>query len=112
MSPDDRWRISHMIEAAEQALSFVSGRCREDLDTDVMLRLALTRAIEIVGEAAAKVSEQGRAELPDLPWQQVVGMRNRLVHAYFDVNLNILWDTVHLALPPLIDKLKPALQGD
>lgn len=112
MSPDDRWRVSHMIEAAEQALSFASGRSREDLDVDVMLRLALTRAIEIVGEAAAKVSEQGRAELPDLPWPQIVGMRNRLVHAYFDVNLNILWDTVHLALPPLIDKLKPALRGD
>lgn len=112
MSPDDRWRVCHMIEAAEQALSFVRGRRREDLETDVMLRLALTRAIEIVGEAAARVSEQGRAEIPDLPWQQVVGMRNRLVHAYFDVNLDILWDTVHRALPPLIDKLKPALQGD
>jgi uncharacterized protein with HEPN domain len=112
MSPDDRWRIGHMIEAAEQAMAFVHERRREDLDADSMLRLALTRAIEIVGEAGAQVSEHGRAELPDIPWQQVIGMRNRLVHAYFDVNLNILWDTVHLALPSLIEKLKPAIQRD
>jgi uncharacterized protein with HEPN domain len=112
MSPDDRWRIGHMIEAAEQALAFARGRRREDLDADAMLRLALTRAVEIVGEAAAQVTEQGRVEIPDIPWPQVVGMRNRLVHAYFDVNLNILWDTVHLALPALIEKLKPAMQED
>ncbi|MDG4594392.1 MAG: DUF86 domain-containing protein [Candidatus Contendobacter sp.] len=110
MSPDDRWRIGHMIEAAEQALAFARGRRREDLDADAMLRLALTRAVEIVGEAAAQVSEQGRAAVPGTPWPQVVGMRNRLMHAYFDVDLNILWDTVHLALPARIEKLKPTMQ--
>jgi uncharacterized protein with HEPN domain len=57
MSPDDRWRIGHMIEAAEQALGFAQGRCRADLDRDAMLTMALTRAVEIVGEAAAQVSE-------------------------------------------------------
>lgn len=106
MSPDDRWRIRHMIEAGEQALVFVQGRNRADLDEDAMLRLALTRAIEIVGEAAAQVSEAGRAELPAVPWPQIVGMRNRLVHAYFDINLDILWDTVQLALPPLLAQLR------
>jgi len=85
MSPDDRWRLHHMIEAAEQALAFVAGRERSALDSDDMLRLALTRAVEIVG------------------------MRNRLVHAYFDVNRNILWDTVQLALPPLIVRLRAAV---
>ncbi|WP_156427863.1 DUF86 domain-containing protein [Thiohalocapsa sp. ML1] len=54
MSPDDRWRLTHMLEAAEQALSFVQGRQRADLDTDPMLCLAVTRAVEIVGEAAAR----------------------------------------------------------
>lgn len=71
-----------------------------------MLLFALTRAVEITGEAASKVSDAGRAELPLLPWQQIVGMRNRLVHAYFDINRNILWDTVSLALPPLLAQLK------
>ncbi|MBK7665766.1 MAG: DUF86 domain-containing protein [Sterolibacteriaceae bacterium] len=111
MSPDDRWRVQHMIEAAEQALSFVRDRNREDLGGDPMLRLALTRAVEIVGEAATQVSEAGRAEIPDVPWPQIVGMRNRLVHAYYDINQNILWDTVQLALPPLLKQLKAALRG-
>lgn len=94
MSPDDRWRIGHMIEAAEQALAFVTGRRRTDLDRDPMLLMALTRAVEIVGEAASQVSDAGRAELAGIPWPQIVGMRNRLVHAYFDINRDILWDTV------------------
>ena len=111
MSPDDRWRVQHMIDAAEQALGFVQGRNREDLDRDVMLRMALTRALEIVGEAASKVSEAGRAAAATVPWQQVVGMRNRLVHAYFDIDLDILWDTVHLALPPLLAQLRPLLSS-
>ncbi|MBI4756761.1 MAG: DUF86 domain-containing protein [Betaproteobacteria bacterium] len=109
MSPDDRWRVGHMIDAAEQALAFVHGRHRKDLEGDAMLRLALTRAVEIVGEAAAQVGEAGRDELPAVPWPQIIGMRNRLVHAYFDINRDILWDTVELALPPLLEQLKTAL---
>lgn len=106
MSPDDRWRIQHMIDAAEQALTFIQGRDRAELEGDPMLRLALTRAVEIVGEAATQVSEAGRGELPAVPWPQIIGMRNRLVHAYFAINQDILWDTVQLALPPLITQLK------
>ncbi|MCM8594945.1 DUF86 domain-containing protein [Accumulibacter sp.] len=90
MSPDDRWRVRHRIEAAEQAPAFVAGRERSALDSDEMLRLALTRAVEIVGEAASQVSAEGRSELADVPWAQMVGMRNRLVHAYFDINRDIL----------------------
>ena len=95
-----------MIESAEDALAFVQGHQRADLDQNRMLCLALTRAVEIVGEAAAQVSAAGRVEMPGVPWQQVVGMRNRLVHAYFDINLDILWDTVELALPPLLKQLR------
>jgi len=109
MSPDDRWRVRHMSDAAEQALVFIQGRQRADLESDAMLRLALTRAVEIMGEAAAQVSEAGRAELCAVPWLQIVAMRNRLVHAYFDINPDILWDTVQRALPALLDQLKAAL---
>lgn len=100
-----------MIEAAEQALGFLQGRQRADLDTDSMLCLALTRAVEIVGEAASQVSDAGRGELPAVPWPQIVGMRNRLVHACFDVNRSLLWDTVQLALPPLVVQLEGAMRG-
>ena len=100
-----------MIEASEQALTFVAGRERADLDKDTMLRFALTRAVEIVGEAANQVSEAGRAEIAEVPWVQIVGMRNRLIHAYFDIDRGILWDTVQLALPALLAQLKSAV-GD
>lgn len=100
-----------MADAAEQALTFIATRQREDLDRDAMLSMALTRAVEIVGEAAARVSEAGRAELPGIPWPAVVGMRNRLVHAYFDIDHDILWDTVHLALPALLVELKAVLRA-
>ncbi len=109
MSPDDKIRLRHMVEAGETALDFCRGRTRSDLDTDTMLRFALTRAVEIVGEAAANVSDEGRTELPHLPWPAMVGMRNRLVHAYFDVDRDILWTTVMERLPPLVQELKAAL---
>jgi uncharacterized protein with HEPN domain len=101
-----------MAEYIEEALRFVEGRSRGDLDTDTMLRFALLRAVEVVGEAASQVSEEGRAALPDVPWRKVVGMRNRLVHAYFDIDHDILWDTVTLALPALLEYLKSRTQED
>ena len=76
MQNKDRVRIEHLVDAAETALGFVKGRERVDLETDVMLRFAVVRAIEIVGEAAANVS----AEASAVPWKQIAGMRNRIVH--------------------------------
>ena len=70
-------------------------RERGDLDTDEMLLFALVRAIEIAGEAASKVTEETRAELSDLPWAAMIGIRHGLVHAYFDINRDILWTTVN-----------------
>lgn len=101
-----------MAEACEQALAFVANRDRADLETDAMLRMALARAIEIVGEAASKVSLSGRAELPDIPWPEIVGMRHRIVHAYFDLNLAILWNTVQLALPDLVAQRRRHLDSE
>ena len=112
MREDDRIRIRHMIDAARDALSFIAAREREDLDTDRMLALALVRSIEIVGEAGAMISPQGRAQIPNVPWREIVAMRNRLIHAYFDVNLDVVWETVRNDLPPLISVLETALQAD
>jgi uncharacterized protein with HEPN domain len=66
-----------------------------------MLLFALVRAVEIVGEAASRVEGEARETLPDVPWPEIVGMRNRLIHAYFDVDRDILWSTVIQALPAL-----------
>jgi uncharacterized protein with HEPN domain len=114
MSPDDRVRLRHMADAIEAASQFSEGRSRNDLDTDRMLVFALVRAVEIIGitgEAASRVSSGGRAALPTVPWSNSVGMRNRLIHAYFGVDLDILWNTVTEALPPLGQQIGAAL-GD
>ena len=106
MSPRDRWRVEHMVEAAEQALAFVAGRSRGDLDADMMLRKALTRAVQIIGEAATQMSAAGRAELPRIPWRQITGTRNRLVHPCFDVDADILWVAATVEVAALLAQMK------
>jgi uncharacterized protein with HEPN domain len=106
MQPEDRNRLRHMIEAAMVISNFVKERARPDLDTDAMLFFALVRAVEVFGEAAAKVSVSGRTASPKLPWQQIVAMRNRLIHAYFDIDRDILWKTVTQEIPSLLPVLE------
>ena len=104
-----------MLDAAREAVPFARGRIRGDLDNDRQLVLALVKDIEIVGEAAAQVTESAQTQAPEVPWQEIVAMRNRLVHAYFSVNLDIVWQTVREDLPMLIAKLErlpPAEFGD
>jgi uncharacterized protein with HEPN domain len=95
-----------MLDAAREAISFASGKSRNDLDENRMLVLSLVKDIEIVGEAASKVSADTRAKNPDIPWIDIVDMRNRLIHGYFDVNLDIVWDTVTKDLPSLVRSLE------
>lgn len=90
MLPDDVIRLRHMVEAAEAALRFAQRRTRAELDSNDMLRFALTRAVEIVGEAATKVSAETRASTAAMPWPAIIGMRNRLAHAYFDADSDVL----------------------
>jgi uncharacterized protein with HEPN domain len=87
MLDEDRVRIRHMLDAAEQVIGFTSGRERADLDSDRMLLFAVVRGIEIIGEAATKVSAGTRDHSPEIPWATIVTMRHRLVHGYFDVTL-------------------------
>ena len=108
MPPDDITRFRHMIEAGEAACRFVAARPRGDLDTDLMLQFALVRAVEIIGEAASKVSPETRLATPAIPWTRIVAMRNRLIHAYFDVDRDILWRTVREELPELLALLHQA----
>lgn len=109
MSTDDRIRLLHMLDAAQEAVLFAQGRSRADLDSDRKLVLALVKEIEIIGEAASQISESTRHQWPAIPWVDIIGMRNRLVHAYFDINLDILWQTIQHDLPPLIAELSQGL---
>jgi uncharacterized protein with HEPN domain len=106
MPPEDRARILHMIEAAVSAINFVTGRRRADLDSDQMLLFALVRAIEVVGEAASRVTEITRRSAGDIPWSSVVSLRNRVIHAYFDVDNDVVWKTATEELPALLPKLR------
>jgi uncharacterized protein with HEPN domain len=101
-----------MLDAATEAVSFAAGRTRRDLDRDRLLNRGLVKSLEIIGEAASRVSEEVQAAHPDVPWFEIIGMRNRLIHGYFDVNLNIVWDTIHSNLPPLIETLTTLLQSE
>lgn len=98
-----------MLEAAEEAVSFARGQQRESLQNDRKLTLALLKCIEVVGEAAARISEPTKAEYPGIPWLDIIGMRNRLVHTYFEIDLNLVWDTVTRDLPPLVAELRRIL---
>jgi len=112
LSPDDRIRVEHMIQAAEAALRFVSGRTRADLDDAEMLSFAVVRALEILGEAASKVTAATcRATAGVVPWQLIVSMGNRVVHAYFDIEPDIVWKTVFDELPALLPKLRGLLSS-
>ena len=109
MRKDDRVRLQHMLDAATEALTFVQGKTRTDLDHDRMLVLSLIRELEIIGEAANKVSRETRLGNTAIPWQDITGMRNRLIHAYFDVDLDTLWITVTKDLPVLRAELEKIL---
>ncbi len=107
----DAVRLRHMLDAAREALSFIEGKNRSELDANRILVLSLVKEVEIIGEAAYRVSESTRNELPAIPWADVIGMRHRLVHAYFDINLDVLWRTLVQDIPLLIPAIEGTLTG-
>ena len=109
MRKDDEVCLRHMLDAAHEAVSFAEGRTRSDLDSDRQLVLSLVKDLEIIGEAARHTSEETRVQSQEIPWHEVVAMRNRLVHSYFDINLDIVWQTVQQDLPALIESLERVL---
>ena len=101
--------LRQMLDYAQTAISLSKGRKRSDLDTDLTFNLALTRSIEIIGEAANRVPEGFQEKHPNIEWAQIVGMRNRLIHGYDEVDLDFLWSVVEKDLPVLIDHLEELL---
>ena len=105
MYDSDLVRLRHVRDAAQEAVRFVEGRRRTDLENNRMLSLALVQLLEIIGEAVRALSPAFRQGYPEIPWRKMVGMRDRLIHGYFDVNLDIVWATVKDDLPGLLEKL-------
>ena len=106
MVDKDLARLKHMLDSTNAILSFIEGKNRENLDNDRLLLSGILRELEILGEAAGKVSQETRDRFSDIPWKQMIGMRNRLIHAYFDVDHGVVWKTVTDVLPLFSERLK------
>ncbi len=101
-----------MLEACDWILLVVSGRSEQNLDQDLVLFLALAKAVEIVGEAANRVSDSTQRIAQEIPWRRIVGMRNRLVHNYDDVDLGTLWLVAQEHTPSLVASLRRLMPDD
>jgi uncharacterized protein with HEPN domain len=100
--------LDHMRQAAKDACSFVEGMDKADFLEDKRTQQAVVMSLIILGEAATKVMDghTGFAKAhPEVPWRSMRGMRNRIAHGYFDINLDVVWDTVQTALPELLEQM-------
>ena len=103
---DDQMSLKAMLSHAREAVELLGNASREELDRNRVVQLALTRLMEIVGEAANRVSQAMQKRSPEIPWPRIIGMRNRLVHGYDVIDFDLLWDTIIDDLPPLIAALE------
>lgn len=108
----DPARLRHMLEFAQKAVHFCEGKTLDDLVSDEVLGMAVVHLVELIGEAARGVSQALRQRYPKVPWNRVIGTRDRLIHAYIDVDLEIIWTIVDKDLPPLIAQLERILKKE
>ena len=112
MRSDDTIRLKHMLDASKEAVKLSEGKKQGEIEQERLLNLGLVRLIEIVGEAAGRVSAEGLSKYCNIPWIQIIGMRNRLIHGYDNIDFGILYKTITEDLPPLVAKLEKILQTD
>jgi len=109
MGNHDLVRLYHMLDCAKSILKFAEKKQRQDLDSDRFFASAIMREFEVLGEAASAISTETRSRFQHIPWKAVIGMRNQLIHAYFDIDHDIVWKTIQTALPELIPQLEQAI---
>ena len=109
MIPRDLHSLFDIVRSAELVIKYMKGVSEEDFLADQQLQDAVTRRLSIVGEAAGRVSEQGQNELPAVEWSQIRGLRNRLVHEYDNISLEIVWAIAQTEMADLISEIKPIL---
>lgn len=105
----DRAYLVDILQAARLAIAYVSGVSEDTFLRDTQLQDAVVRRIEIIGEAARRISASARREMPELPWTEMVGMRNLMIHEYDDVDFRIVWETIQRDLPAVIAALEPLI---
>lgn len=106
INPEDKVRLRHMLDASLEIQQYLRSATRGDLDVDPKLVHSLVHLFAIIGEAANQVSNELREKAADIPWLIIIGMRNRLIHAYFDIDLNVVWSTATTDIPLLITELR------
>jgi uncharacterized protein with HEPN domain len=106
MENKDLTRFKHMLDSTQAILAFAEGRKRSDLDRDRQFLSAVLREFAVLGEAANKISEKMKKRFPEFPWKEMIGMRNRLIHAYFDIDHDVIWRTIREYLPTLRELLE------
>lgn len=110
MRDEDKIRLQHIIEEAKTACGFVQGCSFEDFVKDEKTVRAVIRSIEIIGEAASKISNELKNTHNEVPWGKIIGMRNRLIHVYFDIDYDVIWQTVYKNIPELIEIMQKLLK--
>ncbi|MBI2759809.1 MAG: DUF86 domain-containing protein, partial [Chloroflexi bacterium] len=101
--PDDPMRAGHILDAGELVLQWTAGKTRAEFDEDLLLQSAVAHQVQIIGEAASRLTDAFRRTHADVPWRSIIGMRNILVHDYMDVERDRMWDVVTNHLPPLLE---------
>ena len=103
--------LEEIRKSAELALSFVQGIDRPKFETAIMCQSAVMRQLEIIGEAAKNSSPAFRTAHPQIPWKKMAGLRDILIHAYHDLDLDWIWETVQNDLPKLLEQIKPLVKS-
>lgn len=101
-----------MLDHAQEAITLVKGKQRSELDSQRVLNLALVRLMEIIGEAASRVSREDQNRFSGIPWPEIISLRNRLIHGYDMVDMDVLWQIVTKDLPDLVVQVKKALKAE
>lgn len=111
MSRDDAY-LFDILESARTALEYMNGKTWEDFSKDSLLQDAVVRRLEIIGEASGRVSTETQTKYPHLPWQAMKGTRNRIIHEYDSIELDIIWDIVAQDLPFLVTELEKIVPSE
>ncbi|MBE2268542.1 MAG: DUF86 domain-containing protein [Anaerolinea sp.] len=109
MNERDEGRLRDMLDAARKTQRFVSGRTPAMLEKDEFFAAALSYVVQIIGEAASKVSVEVQQEFSQIEWRQIIGMRNIIVHDYLNTRFDILWNAATISVPELIAQLEAIL---
>lgn len=105
MNERDEVYLKHVLEYLSRIEGSMSGKSKDDLENDVDLLDSTLRRIEVIGEAVKNISPELKAQYPDVEWKGIIGTRDKLIHAYFKVDMDIVWDVVENELPKLKEQI-------